>query len=178
MWRRKKYNFISILGFISILLTGGLGLLAVDGIWFAVKEAAVPLVIGAGVVLSMNTSTPLVKTFLLNDEVMNLDLVEKKLTEHGKNDDFEALLRSSSWLLAFSFLLSAILNFFLALYILTSPAGTPEFTAELGKLQAVSFPVIALPCTLVMMVALWKLIKGLMSMTGLGIEDILHNAKK
>ncbi len=71
LYKRKKYNFISILGFVSVLLTGGLGLLEVDGIWFAAKEAAIPLLIGAAVIFSMKTDTPLVKTFLLNDEVMN-----------------------------------------------------------------------------------------------------------
>jgi hypothetical protein len=40
--KRSKTNLISVLGFISILLTGGLGLLKVDGFWFAVKEAAIP----------------------------------------------------------------------------------------------------------------------------------------
>ena len=37
----KKKNLISVLGFVNILLTGGLALLNAKGIWFAVKEAAV-----------------------------------------------------------------------------------------------------------------------------------------
>jgi hypothetical protein len=35
-----------MLGFVSVLLTGGIGLLQLDPKWIAVKEAAVPAVIG------------------------------------------------------------------------------------------------------------------------------------
>ena len=44
---RKKYNFISILGLISVLLTGGIGILEIPTQWFAVKEAAIPAIIAA-----------------------------------------------------------------------------------------------------------------------------------
>ena len=53
LYRRRKVNFISALGVVSILLTGGIGLLQLDPRWIAVKEAAVPLVIGLAVVLSL-----------------------------------------------------------------------------------------------------------------------------
>ncbi len=33
--RNKKFNFISALGFISVLLTGGIGLLELDTRWLA-----------------------------------------------------------------------------------------------------------------------------------------------
>ena len=48
---RKKYNFISILGLISVLLTGGIGILEIPTQWFAVKEAAIPAIIGLVVIL-------------------------------------------------------------------------------------------------------------------------------
>ena len=40
--RRRRMNFISILGIVSVLLTGGLGLMKLDGFWFAVKDGALP----------------------------------------------------------------------------------------------------------------------------------------
>ena len=51
--QRKKFSFIAGIGFASTLLTGGFGLAELDGIWFAVKVASVPLVIGLIVMLSM-----------------------------------------------------------------------------------------------------------------------------
>jgi len=44
--RYRKFNFIAILGIVSVLLTGGIGLLELDLKWLAIKEAAVPGVIG------------------------------------------------------------------------------------------------------------------------------------
>ncbi|GAL13483.1 hypothetical protein JCM19233_4485 [Vibrio astriarenae] len=37
--RNKKFNFIAALGFVSVLLTGGIGLLELDTRWLAFKEA-------------------------------------------------------------------------------------------------------------------------------------------
>jgi hypothetical protein len=42
--QRRKFNFLSAIGFLSILITGGFALLQLDVLWFAVKEAAVPAV--------------------------------------------------------------------------------------------------------------------------------------
>ena len=41
--RNKKFNFIAALGFISVLLTGGIGLLELDTRWLALKEALIPV---------------------------------------------------------------------------------------------------------------------------------------
>jgi len=62
--RYRKYNFIAVLGLISVGLTGGIGLLELDAGWLAVKEAAVPALIGIAVLISTRTRYPLVKTLL------------------------------------------------------------------------------------------------------------------
>ncbi|TNG02820.1 MAG: MFS transporter, partial [Gammaproteobacteria bacterium] len=49
--RFRKYNFISILGLVSVLLTGGIGLLELDAHWLAVKEAMIPGLIGSIVLI-------------------------------------------------------------------------------------------------------------------------------
>jgi hypothetical protein len=46
------------------------------------------------------------------------------------------------------------LNFGLARYLPRSTPGTPEFNAELGKMNGLSLPVIMLPTMVVMMVVL------------------------
>ena len=63
---RKKANFISVLGFVGVLLSGVLGLMKLDGFWFAVKDAAVPALIGVAMLVSMRTREPLVKTLFFN----------------------------------------------------------------------------------------------------------------
>jgi hypothetical protein len=46
--QRRKVSAMAVLGVVSTLLTGGIGLLKVDPFWLAVKEAAVPGLIGPG----------------------------------------------------------------------------------------------------------------------------------
>ena len=172
--KRKKVSFVAGIGFVSTLLTGGFGLAQVDGIWFAVKEASVPLAIGLVVVLSMKSRRPLIREFLYNDQVIDVAKVDAALDARGNRSAFDSLLARASWLVVASFLISAALNFLLARWILTAPANSPEFTAQLGKMQAWSWPVIVVPSTGMMMWALWQLLAGIKALTGLGTEDIFH----
>ena len=176
--RRRKWNVFSVIGVISTALTGGLGLMKLSGFWFAVKEAAVPLVLGAAVPLTLRTRQPLVRELVCNEQVLNMPRVEAALDAAGRRPAFNALLAQVSWIIAGSFALSAVLNFVLALWILKSPAGTSAFTEELGRLTAVSYPVITLPTMAVMIFAMWRLITGLERLTGLTGEDIFHSRKK
>jgi succinate dehydrogenase/fumarate reductase cytochrome b subunit len=176
--RKRKANFFSLLGFFSILLTGSFGLMQLDGIWFAVKEAAVPLLIGLATVVSLKTRYPLVRTLLYNEKVIDVSRVDLELASRGNAAAFDKLLVYTTWLLAASFLLSAILNFGLAVFLLKSPAGSPEFNEELGKMTALSYPVIVLPSMLVTIVALWHLVSGIRKLTGLDLESIFHANEK
>lgn len=176
--RRREISFISGLGFVSILLTGVFGLYQLPGEWIAIKEALVPLIIGLAILVSMRSSTPLVKRIIYNDAVMQVDLVEARLIEAEHKREFEKLLTESSYLLACSFLLSAILNYALAKILLTSAPGTAEFNAELGKMNLLSWPVIALPSTVIMLFVLFRLIKGIERITGLKMEEVLNSGKK
>jgi len=172
--KRKKANIFSIVGIASVLLTGTLNQMKADGLWFAVKEAAIPTLFGAAVLISMRTKRPLVRELLWNDQVINTARVDSVLTEKGQHGELDQLLRRASFGLASSFLLSAVLNFGLARYLLQTPAGTPEFNAELGKMNGLSLPVIMLPTMIVTMFVFWKLMSGLTRLTGLEIDEIFH----
>jgi hypothetical protein len=176
--KRKKYNVFSILGLISVLLTGGIGILEIPTAWFAVKEAAIPLLLGLAVLISLKTPYPLIRTLLYNPEIINVEKVHNALVAHQSETAFERLLVRCTWLLAGSFLLSAVLNFFLARWIVVSPSGTDAFNAEVSKMMAWSWPIIAIPSMAIMMYALMQLLGGIKKMTGLELEDVLHGAKK
>ena len=175
---RRKTNVLSILGFASVLLSGGLGLMKASGFWFAVKDAAVPTVIGATVLISLRTKNPLVREILFNDQVIDVARVNAALDARGRHPEFERLLRGASVWLALAFLGSAVVNFLLARYILRSPPATPEFNNELGRMHILVWPVIIVPSMIVMMVVFWRLITGLTALTGLSTDEIFHEKPK
>lgn len=174
--RRRNFNFIAALGFTSTLATGGLGLLKLDPFWFAVKEAVVPALIGLTVLVSQWTRKPLVRTMLFNEQVIDVPRVEAAIDAGARRAELRNLLKTSSWLLAGSFALSAVLNFGLARLIITAMPDTPLFNEQLGRLTWMSYLVIMLPSMAVMIYALMRLLKGLERLTGLKLEEILHPA--
>ncbi len=175
----KKINFIAILGFINTLLTGTFTFLTTRNVanvsieWFAIKEAAVPLLIGLAIIISLKTKYPLVKKLLYNDMIIDIDKVEESLERLDNKTSFESLLIKASFLLSISFLVSSILNYVLAKWILVSPPGSVAFNEELGQMGLYSFPVIAVPSMIVMGLTLWFLLNGLKKMTQLDVQDIL-----
>ena len=175
---RKKANTLSILGFVSVLLSGSMGLLKADGFWFAVKDAVLPTCIGLFILLSMRTKSPLLREMIFNEQIVDLPRVEAALAERRGGGAFEALMRRASVWLAVTFIASAPVGFALARSILKSPPGTPEFNAELGKMHWIMPLVIAVPTMIALMIIFWKLLSGLAALTGLTTDEILKAEKK
>ena len=171
---RRKLNFISVLGLISILLTGGIGLLQLDTQWLAVKEAAIPGLIGLAVLVSTRTRYPLVKTLLYTPVVIDVARVQRQLEARGTARDFEARLQNATYLLGGTFFFSAAMNYFLATWIVTSPAGSEAFNEELGRLTLLSYPMIALPSMLMMMAVLYYLARAMRELAGLRLTEALN----
>ena len=171
----RKINFFSALGFISVLLTGGIGLLELDPAYIAIKEAAIPAIFGIATMVSLKTPWPLVRTFLYNDTILETDRISEALEVKHTTSQFEARLVKASWLIAGSFFLSAVLNYVLATTLITADPGSVAFNEQLGKMTALSFPVIAIPCMLVMMGALFYLFRGITQLTGLTLEDVIRH---
>ena len=173
--RRRKLNLFAALGLVSILLTGGIGLLQLDRQWLAVKEAAIPGLIGLAVIVSTFTRYPLVRAMLYNPALIDVARVQKSLEERGTARGFEARLLTATWLLGGTFFFSSVMNYLLATWIVTSPAGSAAFNEELGRLTLVSYPVIALPATLMMMAVLYYLARSARELAGLTLSDMLNH---
>lgn len=172
--RRRKLNWFSVLGVVSTLLTGGIGLLALDARWLAVKEAAVPGLIGLAVLASAWTRSPLIRVLVFNAQLFDVDKVHRALDERRNTEAFERRLRAGTYLLAGTFFFSSVANYLLARYVVHSPAGTEAFNDELGRLTLVSYPVIAVPSMLMMMALMFWLARGAKTLTGLDLGDMLQ----
>lgn len=168
-----KKNFIALLGLISVGLTGGIGLLELDAGWLAIKEAAVPAVIGLAVLISTRTKYPLVRTLLYNPNVLDVDKIHASLEERGSVDEFEERLMKASYFFAGTFLFSSIMNYVLAKWIVVSPSGTQAFNEELGRMTLVSYPMIAIPSMVMMMLIFWYLWRTIRRLTGHTLEEVM-----
>ena len=172
---RRKVNLFAALGLVSILLTGGIGLLQLDTQWLAVKEAAIPGLIGLAVVVSAYTSKPLVRVLLFSPALMNVERIQENLDQRGNTAIFEARLKAATWMLGSSFFFSSAMNYFLATWIVVSPAGTPAFNEELGQLTLLSYPMIALPSMLIMMFVLYYLARTIKTLAGLKLAEAIKS---
>jgi len=170
---RRKLNLFAALGLVSILLTGGIGLLQLDTQWLAIKEAAIPGLIGLAVAVSAHTRYPLVRVLLFSPALMNVERIQQSLGQRGNGDVFETRLKAATWMLGGSFFFSAAMNYFLATWIVVSPAGTPAFNEELGRLTLLSYPMIALPSMLIMMAVLYYLARSIHELAGLKLAEAL-----
>lgn len=177
---RKKANGFSIIGFISVLLTGGIGLLKLSPMVFAIKETTVPLIFGFAVVASLKTKKPLIKMMLYNPSIMDVDKVDAALDTPEKKSAFDRLMVTCTWIFAASFLVSATLNFFITRVIVTTDPNIDQaaFNAEIGKQSLITWIVLTIATLPLMVAAMWKLFKGIKELTGYGLEDVMLDAKK
>ncbi len=164
----KKINFFSILGLVSVLLTGGIGVFQFSSDWLAIKEAFIPGIIGMAVIISTYTKYPLLKMFF--EETLNIEGLREKLT-HSENEWFSARFRFSSLILGGTFFISSFLNFFLATWIVVSEPGTEAFNQELGLMNLLSLPIIALPMMVILVGIMWYLLNDTLKKVGLTWEE-------
>jgi hypothetical protein len=171
--RTKRANFISILGFVSVLLTGGVGLLQLPRFWFIIKETAIPLLIGLAVFGSLWTRYPLIRALVFSREIFDVDLITSRLQERGTTARMDATLRHATAFLSLSFFISALLNFILAShFVQTEPSIDPAaFNAEVGAMTGWSYVVIAVPSMLFMFGILWWVVRGIRLHAGLSFDE-------
>lgn len=179
VYKNKKIDFISLLGLLNILISGTLSLLALGGIWFAVKEALFPLLIGVFVLFSSFGKTPFFETLFLNPNAFDVDKIQKHITDANKSDEFKLLMKKSTQWLSLSFLMSAILNFSLALVIFkplveTLPLEQKQdlLNQQLGSMTMYSMIVILVPSILFLGGILYFTFKKIKELTNLNTDDL------
>lgn len=180
--KKKKWNALSILGFLNVSVTGGLAVAGLDGIWFSIKEAFFPFIIGAFVWWSATTKKPFIKTVLMNPQLMDLEMIQNKLKEKFVENEFEVHLKKSTQLLSLSFFLSAILNFLLAEYIFKSIDTTLAaeqrariLNDQIAQMTTWSTVVIMVPSMIFLIFILWYLMRGIKHLTGLEMDKIVRS---
>ncbi len=176
----RKINYIAILGLVNVLVSGTLTLLALGGIWFALKEAAFPLLIGIFVFISSWTKKPFFKTLFMNPTTFDIQKIESQLDSESKKSSFELLMKHTTQLLSVSFLMSAVLNFTLSLRIFTPlPENFTDtqkqqlLNEQLGQMTLYSLGVILVPSILFLGGIMYYAFHRIHQLTGLTTEDLI-----
>ena len=180
--KRHKTNWFSILGLINVSVTGSLALLGLDGLWFCIKEAIFPGLIGCFVIVSSFTNKPFVESLLMNPQLMDLDRISEKLSTLGNELKFTQHMKNSTRLLSISFFVSAVLNFVLAERIfipldtsLDATARSIALNEQIAQMTSYAMMVILLPTMLFLVFILWHLMKGIRKLTGLKTDEFLKS---
>jgi hypothetical protein len=178
--RDRKADFMSIIGIVSVSLTGIFGILKLPPEYIAIKEAAIPLLLGIAIVISLKTPFPLIKKIMMSEALFDVEHLQNALREKGNEAVFEKRLVGLTWGFASSMFLSSGLNYALAKIMLKSEPGSEAFIAELGKMTGLSHIVILIPCMIVMIFVMNKLFNTLTELTGLKLDDLLaaHHKEK
>lgn len=185
--KTQKFNLFSGIGLISVLLTGGVTLYLwnEDGsvkpdapLWFGLKEAIQPIILGVVVLASHRTKSPLFREFIYNDGIFDVSRVEKKVKEGGLEEPYNKLLFKNTLIFCASFIISAILNMFLAHYFLGSLDFNAENARELynqgvAKITGWGFVVIGLPLFVLAGFVMFKHAKDLRKLTGLEKDEVM-----
>ncbi|MEI6891498.1 MAG: VC0807 family protein [Pontiella sp.] len=178
--RDRKADFMSIIGIVSVSLTGVFGILKLPPEYVAIKEAAIPLILGIVIVASLKTPFPLIRKILMTEALFDVERLKLALKEKGTEGAFEKRLVGLTWGFASSFFLSSGLSYALAKVVLKSEPGSEAYTAELGKMTGLSHVVVLIPVMIIMFFVMNKLFNALTELTGCKLDDLLaaHHREK
>lgn len=178
-FRRNNKNLISILGFFNTLLTGVFALATLQGHWFAIKEAAVPLLLGFAVLGSIKLKKPFMEFLILKSGVVNASLLKDRIAERGNDAKFKKQINKSTYLLSVSFFISSVLNYFLAIYIFvpldstfTSEQQKETLNSQIAQMNWMGMVVISLPLMFFLGFILWDFFRQVKTLSGLNLEEL------
>lgn len=178
--KERKMNYIALLGLLNVMSSGVLTVLALGGIWFAIKEAVFPLLIGLFVFISSFSNKPFFQAMFLNPTAFDVVKLWDSLNTTEKKSQFAETMKKATQGLSISFLLSAILNFCLAFVIfkplpdeLTELEKQDLLNVQLSQMTMYSFVVIMIPILIVVSLVLYLTFKKTTQITGLKLEDLM-----
>jgi hypothetical protein len=172
--RVKKLNLFSVFGFLSTLLTGGIALFELDTHWLAIKEASIPAIIAFIVFISGFFGKPLLARLILNPTLFKVTEIYDVLDQRGNTKRFKQNINNANIILATTFIFSAVMNYLLAIWVVTSPTGTPEFNEQLGQMTMLSYPVIAIPSLIMMLGLMFYVSKMISKLTGMEFNQLIN----
>lgn len=179
-YQSKKINFISLLGLLNTLFTGGFALLKLEGMWFAVKEAGFPFLIGCFVLFSAFGETPFLQMLMFDTGLLNAEDINTRIRDQGASNAFKSLLKKTTFLFSLTFFFSALLNFLLAYHIfqkipveLTEAQHADMLNQQIASMTWQGYVVIFLPSILLFFALMFFFFRSLSKLTGLPFDKLV-----
>lgn len=181
LYKEKKINYISLLGLLNVLLTGGFALMKLEGIWFAIKEASFPALIGVFIFFSSYSKRPLFAFFLNQPGVFSTELIDERLDELSNRERYQELIRRCTLFFSGTFFLSALLNFYLAIWIfkgidinLPDQQKAEILNSQIAEMTWKGYVVIALPLMIITTSLFYYCLRSLSKLTRLSFNEMMQ----
>ena len=175
-FKRKNVNVISILGFINVLLTGGIGIFGerfgLSKNWFIIKEGALPSFIGLGLIILRKLRKNSFNKILLNDMIFDNHKIKSSI-KYEEQNKFESIVHRAGSHFIVGLFMSSFIQFILASLIVTSDPGESSFNEQVATMTWVSFFAVFVITMSVVGKGYLGLISGVEKITGLKKEDFL-----
>lgn len=176
-WKTKRISILSLLGLVSVLFTGGVGLFNFPKSWMPVKEASISCIIGMYVLLTAGTTKNVMHSLVCNPKLLNIEAIQAVIRAQNLQVAWQKLLRYCSYAIGSSFFISSVLHYSITQQILISEPGTTAFTQELGRIHFWSFLIISVPCILILLATFYYFFRKLRKLTGLSFETLMASGK-
>ncbi len=189
-WETRKPDALNLLGLLGVIFTAIVTVYATTGEgaqirpntpwWFAAKEAFIPLLMAAAIMITAKSKGALLRVFLYSDAIFDVVRIEKKSEELKRFNEYEKCLWNASLMTAGSLLFSSLMNFILALYFLLPVLALPAAEQALAYNYAIKdltwagFLVISFPLLITLFGVLMYLIKTLQRITGLSRDELMN----
>ena len=174
--KRKNVNVISILGFINVLLTGGIGIFGerfgLSKNWFIIKEGALPSLIGLALITLRKIRKESFNNILLNDMLFDNYKISSSINYERQNE-FERIVYKAGSHFIMGLFISSFVQFVLASIIVTANPGDPLFSEQVATMTWVSFLAVFVITLSIVGKGYLGLISGIEKITGLKKEDFL-----
>ena len=169
--KERVINWISVLALIGILFTGGFALLELEGIFFAIKEGALPTVAGIVVIGSVFYKKPFMNLFIKSD-LFQKDIILQKIKDNKKEKEYAKLMNETTLYFSLSFFLSGALNFFIAKDVFVETDSPEILNEQIATMTWLGYVMIALPLAVISGLILWYLVASLKKMTNLDFNEM------
>ena len=180
----KHINRLSAVSLASVLLTGGMALIRPKGIFFAVKEALVPLIFALFAAGSVFYKKPLLRWLFWNSPLFDSRLIWERARKEGKESRLERLMNEGTLWLAGSFLLSSVLNFIIAVFVfkdidpkLSTEEQAQILNEQIADMTWMGYVMIALPLMVLTGWLMYWTAGHLKKITKLSLEEMLNKPR-